>query len=69
MTAAFTAPVQVDDHWPAPISGSLVRNPQEIVQARPRGVHDPLTLELNLVPGDASATRQAIMINRRLVSD
>jgi len=68
MTAAFAAAVQVDDHRPAPVSGSLVGNPQDIVQARPRGVHDPLTFQLDFATGNAGAARQEIIINRRLVS-
>lgn len=68
MTAAFTPAVQVDDHRPAPVSGSLAGNPQDIVQAWPRGVHDPLTFQLDFATGNASAARQEIIINRRLVS-
>src|SRR5260370_13515332 len=70
MTATLTATVQVDDHRPASIFGSLAGNPQEIAQARAPGVHDPLTFQLDFATGsDASAASQEIIINRRLVSD
>jgi hypothetical protein len=68
MTATFTAAVQVDDHWPAALFGSLFGNPQDIVQTRLCGVHDSLALQLNFSTGNASAACQPVIINRRLVS-
>lgn len=68
MTATFTAAVQVDDDWPALILGCLLGKPQDVVQARPLGVHEPLTFQLDFATGDASAACQEVIINRRLVS-
>ena len=65
---AVTAAVQVDDHRPALPLGSLVGNPQDVVQARPLAVHDPLALQLDLVTRDAGAAGQVIVVNRRLIS-